>query len=186
MSRQVFHLLMGIAIAFFVYIQMLSPLSMFVIIVLGILISLLCTKKRVPIVSWFLDKFERKNQHPGKGAIFFFLGSLIAMALFPRDIASASILILAVGDSVSPIVGIHGCVKHPLNSKKFLEGTTAGFVSSFIVAMMVVNPIEALFGSFIGMTIEALDLKAGVRKIDDNLTIPMTAGLAMIIIRLLL
>jgi len=185
-NRQIFHLILGVFLSFSVYYGIITPLIILFLTLLGIAISIISTKKEIPIIAWFLKRFGRKNEFPGKGAIFMFIGSFIAAFLFSKDIASASIIILALGDSVGPLVGQYGKIKHPLNSRKFLEGSIAGFLSAFIGAMIFVNPFEAFFGAFFAMLIEGIDIKFGADQIDDNLTIPVVSGITIFLIRLLL
>jgi len=97
--------------------------------------------------------------------------------LFDKDIAMASIMVLALGDSVSHLYGLHyGKIKHPLSNKKFLEGTIAGFVAGFIGALVFARWYEAFFASLAAMIVEGIEVKIGTRQIDDNIIVPLVAG----------
>ena len=103
-KRQVFHLFLGLALAGLYYLDLLSPFAVFLGIICGVLISFISKRVDIPLISTFLDHFERKEMRkkfPGKGMIFYFVGVLLVMQLFEKDIALASIMILAFGDSVS-------------------------------------------------------------------------------------
>jgi dolichol kinase len=63
--------------------------------------------------------------------------------------------------------------------QKTLDGFAAGLIVSFAVALVWVPPYLALIGSVAGMLLELLG------TFDDNLTIPIGAGLAMLIVSIL-
>jgi dolichol kinase len=89
----------------------------------------------------------------------------------------ASVMVLALGDSVSHLFGLHyGRIKYPLSKTKFLEGTIAGFIAGFIGALVFLPWHEAFFASLIAMAAEAVEIKIGAQQIDDNLVVPITAG----------
>lgn len=137
-------------------------------------------KLRLPVVSNFIDAAERTEvieKSPASGALFFFIGSLFSLLFFSSNInvVCASILILALGDSVSTLVGRKfGQRKIFYNQAKSWEGTAAGFLFAFLGAATQVSPPTALIGALAGMLVESLPI-----KINDNLTMPVFAGLAM-------
>jgi len=125
----------------------------------------------------FVGSPEYEWNLPYVGPLFFGLGIILVLLLFRYPIAYAAIAILTVGDSVAAIVGaIFGKATLQINYKKSVEGTLSGFVSAFLVAMLFVSPIVAFVGAFIGMVMEALPT-----PVDDNLTIPISAAVAMTI-----
>ena len=108
LRRQFLHLAFGIVLVTLLYMQIFTLYHLLGIFVLGVILSKLCKHFRVPLASWVMDKFERpQNRHtfPGKGPIFFMLGSIIVVYFFPLKIALASIMILTLGDAVSHIFG---------------------------------------------------------------------------------
>ncbi|MEK6892018.1 MAG: diacylglycerol/polyprenol kinase family protein, partial [Nanoarchaeota archaeon] len=187
-SRQMFHLALGLVIALLLMHGFIGKNLILIFIIVGLILSYLSTKSKIPIIYNLLQKFERKNdleKFPGKGIIFYFIGVYISLLLFPREIAMASIMVLAFGDSVSHVYGLHyGKIKHPLSNIKFLEGTIAGFIAGFIGAWMFLPWHEAFFASFIAMIIEAVEIKIGAEQVDDNLIIPVVAGAVVWVIRL--
>ena len=93
-------------------------------------------------------------------------------------------MVLAFGDSVSHLFGLHfGKTKTILSDTKMLEGTIAGFVAGFFGALVFVSPIEAFFASLAAMVAEAIEIKIKAERIDDNLIIPFIAGSAVWVIR---
>jgi len=137
---------------------------------------------RIPILHKLLKTFDRKQdlEHfPGKGAVFYFFGAFIVVLVFPKNIALASIMILALGDSVSRIIGPYGYLKHPFHNEKFFEGVIAGAITGFLGAIFFVSWPLALIASSASMLIEGLDLRIKNFKIDDNLLIPIVAAVVM-------
>jgi len=92
-------------------------------------------------------------------------------------------VILAVGDSVTNVVGrYYGGVPNPWNKKKNIEGTIAGIIFAFMAASLFVSFSQAVFASIIAMFLESLDVQIGKWKIDDNLLIPLVAGMVMLVL----
>jgi len=110
--------------------------------------------------------------------IFFALGIILSLVLFPVPENYAAIAILTLGDSSATLFGKKfGRTIFSFNKGKKVEGSVFGFLSAFIGALIFVNPMKALVGAFIGMLIEVLP-----SPINDNLTVPIGSGLAMTII----
>ncbi|MFC1769262.1 diacylglycerol/polyprenol kinase family protein [Nanoarchaeota archaeon] len=184
--RQVLHIFFGLAIVFSVEWGLIGLLELWIIFLIGLLLSIASMKYRIPIIADFLDYFERdkeKGKFPGQGPLFYVLGSLLALALFERNVALASIIILALGDSISHLVGrFYGRIKHPLNSSKFAEGAVVGVIFATIGAWLYVPLTYALVGSVFGMVAEGFEVKYGWAQVDDNLIIPIVSGVAMVLV----
>ena len=189
LNRQIIHIFLGLAIVTLLKYGFIDEKIILFGILAGIILSILSRKIRIPVIHQLLRKFERKKElkkFPGKGTIFYFVGAYIALLLFPRDIALASIMVLALGDSISHIYGLHyGRIKHPLSNTKFLEGTIAGFVAGFFGALIFIPLTEALIASLAAMIVEAVEIKIGTEQIDDNLIIPLVAGAVVWMVRLI-
>lgn len=184
--RQLFHALFGIAIVLLLSKGYINAFLIAIITAAGLLLSLLSKKAELPAIAWFLDRFERKEERkrfPGKGAVLFMFGTLAAVLLFPKDIALAAIMILALGDSFSHITGrFFGRTKQPF-SVKLVEGTVAGIIFGFLGAVLFVGTIEAIAAAAIAMTIEAIEIRFRKTVIDDNLLVPLVAGAVIMVIR---
>ena len=187
--RQVFHLILGLVIVSLYLIGVLTQGTLLIIFFIGLITSLLSNKYKIPVIYWFLKKFEREKdlkENPGKGVLTFIGGSLLALVFFEENIALAAIMILAVGDSISHIVGKHfGKRKYLINSPKYLEGTVAGIFFASIAASFFVGSKLAFIGSAAAMILESIELKIGKTIIDDNLTVPLVAGLVMHLLQVL-
>ena len=188
--RQLFHIVLGVAIVLLLMNGLIGKNAILILIIVGFILSIISRKTRIPIIHKLLEKFERKNEieaFPGKGTIFYFIGVYISLFLFSKDIAMASIMVLAFGDSVSHVYGLHhGKIKHPLSNTKFLEGTIAGFIAGFMGAWIFLPWHEAFFASLIAMIVEGVEIKIGAEQVDDNLIIPVVAGAVVWLIRLIL
>ena len=186
-NRQIFHIFLGIAIVALLKFGFISKEAILIGIIMGIILSCLSRKIKIPVIHPLLQKFERKQElekFPGKGIIFYFIGVYIALLLFSKEIAMASIMVLALGDSISHIYGLHyGKIKHPLSKTKFLEGTIAGFIAGFLGAVIFIPLIEALTASLAAMIVEAIEIKIGTEQVDDNLIMPFVAGAAVWVVR---
>jgi|SRR3989338_8627138 len=186
--RQLFHVGIGLALVGLVYLEILTPFLLFLIIINGFLLSFLSKRIDLPLVSFFLDLVERPEQRrkfPGKGVLFMFIGSLLALQLFERQIALAAIMVLALGDSVSHLFGAtFGKIKNIFNGngKKLLEGTLAGTVLGFLGALIFVPIPEAFMGSVAAMLAEVVKIDLNDTTLDDNLIVPLVAGTAMLLV----
>lgn len=124
----------------------------------------------------FTLKFERKDANPFTGAMFFYIGCIIAFIVFPFNIASAAGAMLAVGDSLSTIVGTRlGRHKIGKTGKSF-EGSLACFAGSLIAGVFFIAPHIAVLGAIAAAIAELLP------RINDNLSIPVISGLVMFIL----
>ena len=187
--RNLFHLILGLLVVAGLYYNILDVWIMLAVVVVGFLLSTASRRRPVPLINWFLQRFERKEDLeggiPGRGALFFFVGLLLALALFEHEVVLASATIFVLADSISPLIGVKvGRVRHPLSDKKFLEGSIAGFIFAFLGAMLFVSPLEALLATFFAVVVEAIDTVNG-RRIEDNITIPLVAGLVITLLRML-
>tara|TARA_Y100000310_G_C20451924_1_gene701169 strand:- start:223 stop:807 length:585 start_codon:yes stop_codon:yes gene_type:complete len=186
-KRQSIHILLGIMIVLLLNFDLINATLLFFVFAIGLTLSLLSTKFKVPIIHQFLGTFDRKKDledFPGKGAVFYILGAFVVVLLFPKNIALASLMILALGDSFSRLVGPYGYLKHPFHSEKFFEGVIAGTIAGFLGALFFVSWLPALLASSFSMLIEGFDLRIKNFKIDDNLLIPVVAAVVMYVFNL--
>ena len=188
LKRQLMHIFVGLVTIALIYYDILSPFSLLLLIITGIMLSFLCKRVQIPIISTFLDHVEREEQRrkfPGKGTIFFFIGVLLSLQLFERDIACASIMILTLGDSISHMFGAQfGKIKNIFNGKsqKLLEGTLAGTLAGFFGALFFVPIPEAFLGSLGAMIAEVIKIDFNDTTLDDNLVVPLIAGTVMVLV----
>jgi len=179
LRRQIFHVLLGVVLVILLHFNIIGFEVVFLMLVAGIFISLLSSKYKIPMIEWFLENFDRKNAVlRGQGVLTCFLGILIVLLFFEKNVALASILILTLGDSFCHL-GKWGKLKNPFNNVKFIEGLLVGVAVATAGALIFVSFWQALLGSLIAMIVESFDLKIWKWEIDDNLLIPLIAGLVM-------
>lgn len=188
-KRQLMHITVGLTTVALLYYEILSSWAIFLLIVVGLLLSFLAKRIHLPIISFFLDHVERPEQmktFPGKGSIFFFIGVLLAVKLFERDIALAAIMVLTLGDSISHLFGAQfGSLRNIFNgnSPKLLEGTLMGTLLGFLGALLFVPYLEAIVGSAAAMIAEVIKIDFNEHTLDDNLIVPLVAGTVMLLVR---
>ncbi|MGZ4864603.1 MAG: hypothetical protein ACXV5H_07380 [Halobacteriota archaeon] len=170
------HLLLGSFLAFLVVTlphELVIACNVLLISVL-LISSFLYQKRKIALLTWLFTRFDRPGKFTASGAIIFFVGTLIAVLLFPPLIAALSILVLAVSDSLATIAG-HYAGKHILFRKKTIEGTLVFFACTLVILVRFVAPIEALLIALIVSATELITPK----YLDDNLTIPFITGLLL-------
>jgi len=175
-DRQLFHIDLGLGvIMLFVIAGQTAALAFLSASILAgvILIHLKMRETPIPIIDWFLARFERKGEVPGYGSLWYFVGLLLLFSLLknPAHVASAA-LILAGSDGLSTLVGVrYGKNPLPYNKNKTLEGSAAFFASSAIFAYALLGP-SGIFLAVFATVVESLPL-----GIDDNLTIPLASSI---------
>jgi len=139
-------------------------------------------------IRGFASKFERDMiPRPFLGAFWFYVGCGTAFLIFPLPAASAACAILAVGDALSTLFGSK-FGRHVLVGKKTVEGSVAFFAGAVLVSLMFVGAWAALAGSVAATAAELLPdtaLLSRAKKmglLDDNLLIPVVAGLVMVLL----
>jgi len=127
---------------------------------------------KVPIV-WKLYRSNEKDKLSGTS--YFLIGSIIAISIFSKEVASAAILMTTFGDSAAALVGIS-------YGKRWIKGLPdrawEGVFSEFFVNLVIgylflSNWIVALTMALVATIVETL-----IYKLDDNLIIPLFSGLA--------
>jgi dolichol kinase len=186
-KRKIFHMLAGFFLIFFLDLGIINLNLLIVVLVIGLVLVFVYKKFGSKIIGFFMNHFERKEEKfPGRGAITFLVGSILALFLFEKNVAYAAITILAVGDAVSSLFGMHfGKIKSPVNDKKLIEGTFVAIILAGFAASIFVPYQQAFIGAFAGMIIEAIEIKITKdTNLDDNLTIPLVAGLFITLLRI--
>ncbi|MHA2406246.1 MAG: HAD-IB family phosphatase, partial [Candidatus Hermodarchaeia archaeon] len=110
--------------------------------------------------------------------IFFALSIIFSLTIYAPSIGYAVITILTLGDGPAKLVGKKiGKTVLPYNKTKTLEGTVVGIFVSAIASSIFVPPIQAVIASVLGLVVESMPL-----AVNDNITIPLSAGLLLIMI----
>ena len=168
-ARKVVHLTFGLGIAVLIlYLPRDIVLGVIALAVLSgcILSDALSRGYYVPLVSALVDRLERRNVMPGKGALYFATSTLVSLIFFPTTIVVPAIVALAVLDSVATLVGLH-FGKRRIWGRKTLEGSAGGTAAAFATLMFVL-PLNLAF--FVALAAGVLEL---FTPVDDNLIIPI-------------
>ena len=121
---------------------------------------------------------SNERNHFVTAPVFLAVGIILVLLIFPRNIAYASIVIVAVGDPLAAYVG--GRFGRTHVGRKSLEGFAIGTFAAFALTLFLVPPSVGAIGSMVGMTLEL----AGI--LDDNLTIPLGSGTVMYLATIIL
>jgi phytol kinase len=165
--RKIFHIGFGLAIAALVFLtEKEIALS---ILLLGTLIGLIFTDAilkgyRVPAISLMVDRFERKGELPGKGALFFAVSCLFCVFFFPQEIVVPAIIAFSLVDGIAAISGQY-VGRHKIFREKTAEGTFTGAAVSFIILLFFLPAGLAALAVVVAGVIEL------VSPLDDNLLI---------------
>ncbi len=109
--------------------------------------------------------------------LYFAIGILLTLLLFPTPVNSAAIAIFTLGDSTASFFGrLISKTPVPFNKGKTLEGSLFGFVFAFLAGAFFVSPWLALIAATVAIIIESLPL-----PVNDNILIPLGTGLALIV-----
>ncbi|MFQ5532501.1 MAG: diacylglycerol/polyprenol kinase family protein [Candidatus Methylomirabilales bacterium] len=132
---------------------------------------------RPAVNRWFLRWFH-VAMRPGEenrvtGATYYLLACWLTILLFERTVAAAALLILACGDTAASIVG-QAIGGYRLRQGKTLSGTLAFLIAAFVVSLPFFPPTIALGAAFVGAVTEFLPI-----PLDDNMTVPLAAGISL-------
>lgn len=182
-GRKLFHGFFGVLVAAFAYLAPKEIAAWFLLasIAISFVISRAIKRRvRLPFIEWVIRTFERKKDienFPLKGTIYFLIGALISVLVYRTDIAATSIIILALGDCFSTLIGKPlGMTRHAHNAKKSIEGSFAGFVAAVAGAALFIPAKLAFIGALAGIIVESFDFMFMGLDIDDNLSIPVISG----------
>ena len=173
--RKLVHIIFGLGIAALVQFTPKSvalPLLMIGTFAGIILTDALVRGYRIPLISDLIDKLERENVRPGKGALYFALSSLFCLVIFEKEVVVPAIVALAVLDGAATLVGYH-YGKHPIVNGKTAEGTVAGILIAFIALLPLLSPLQAVISAVVAGLVELFS------PVDDNLTIPVFVCIAL-------
>ncbi len=181
MRRQAFHIGLGILVVGLLHYKLINATTLFIILTIGFIFSMLTKKYNIPVISWFLKMFDReKSNFPGEGAFFMVAGMFLVYGVFPRNIALAAIMVLTLGDSVAHLLGKGlGKRKFHKNTTKTWLGMVGGLIAGTLGAWVFVPFSLAFIGSLLAMLLEAIELKYMGYTLDDNIFVPVVAAIAM-------
>jgi len=141
------------------------------------------TGKKIPLLNkiWAITRRAKEKDKLG-GDVFFLIGAILVLAVFSTKIAIAAILMTTFGDLSAALIG-RRFGKHKLLKTKSWEGTITEFLVDIIIGLIVLvwysgygilNP--GIWVVILVMAITATFVETIVKKLDDNLLIPVFAG----------
>jgi dolichol kinase len=132
--------------------------------------------KNLPLISTITHQAASQSEYYGFTAapLFYAIGILVTLLVFPYPVNAAAIAIFTLGDSAASIFGGMIGIKMPFNKGKTLEGTLSGFVFAFLASSLFVAPWIAAIGAAIAMFVEYLPV-----PINDNILIPITTAIVL-------
>ncbi len=138
---------------------------------------------KVPLVHWLVRRVMRRHERRvvAMGPLTLALGAFAALWGLPLRMALACILIAAVSDSISAVVGSRwGHVPWPHNRLKTIEGSVAFFVSAVVCAAVYLRFDWAVRVAVIATLVESLP----AQDWDNFLTPVVTGCIATVLMRL--
>jgi dolichol kinase/phosphoserine phosphatase len=137
-------------------------------------------RKNLPVISVITRNAvsQAERYEFAAAPLYFAIGILLTLLLFPAPLNGAAIAIFTLGDSTASLFG--GLISKkplPFNKGKTVEGSLAGFFFAFLAGTFFVSPVLALIGAAVAMAIESLPL-----PVNDNILIPLSAGLALLLL----
>jgi dolichol kinase/phosphoserine phosphatase len=133
--------------------------------------------KKMPLINLITRRAASQNElyQLVLAPVYYAVGILLTLLIFPAPASYAAIAIFALGDSAASLFGrYYGHTLLPFNRDKTLEGSLTGFLFAFLAGAFFVSPLFAVAGAAVAIFIEYLPL-----PVNDNLSIPLVTGLAL-------
>ena len=164
------------------YGHVLGLFTLTIILVLFLIIDFIRikSKRKIPIFHIFWRKKESTRLG---GQVYFIIGTIIALAIFDFRIAVVAVGMTVFGDMAAALVG-KGIGSHWIKSipDRNWEGVIAEFVVDVLIGFTLLTNVWII----IGMALAATVVETLFTFADDNLTIPVFAGLVGQILLMLL
>lgn len=185
-KRKLIHLFsLNIPIWYIFLDKQITLIIMFAITLITVLLDI--TSKRIPVISYIWDKVfgEILRKHEKKqqkvilnGASWLVISALLIILIFPKIVAVIALTILIISDISSALIG-KKFGKTPFFVNKSVEGSTAFFVSAYLVVVayyFIYTPgtiflLAGLTASLVSAFFEAISTQV---KMDDNLLAPLS------------
>lgn len=161
-----------------------GPMLELVIPVTAVVIAADILRQVHPRLRAFYDRhwghLMRGDEHQRlSGASHVMIAMVLCVWLFPKPAALAAMLFLSISDGLASLVGMR--VGGPGWFGKSFAGSGAFLASALVIALVCLraHPAAAIVGPVVATVVEALPLRIGRARLDDNLTMPLAAGAAM-------
>lgn len=140
----------------------------------GLLITLVLEviRLRVGLDWWIYERLTREYERDNVAGYALYMIGMVAASAFSPAIGVPAMLMLTLGDPVGGYLGRGARRKPPV-------AIAAVFVVCLLVAIPFLPPGVAVLGAAIATAADAYQISIRGYVIDDNLTIPIAAALAM-------
>ncbi|TWT43927.1 Cytidylyltransferase family protein [Phycisphaerae bacterium RAS1] len=125
------------------------------------------------LFGYMLRSYEEREL---MGGTFVLLAGFLCVLLFSKPIAVTVLFILSISDSAASIIGIL------FGKARFMGKTIAGSAAFFVTALVIAavllpGRVGIIVVAAVAATlVEALPLRIGGWKVDDNLSVPLITG----------
>ena len=170
--RKIFHVALGsVFLAFIAWTPWLKT-PLLLLLFIGTLLSFAQSVMNIPVVTWILERFDRKDDTiPGEGIITFFSGVLLVWWIFPAEIALPVVAAITFGDPAASMVGnLLGGPDLPWNDQKTVSGTAIFMVASFGVVWALSGLSAAAVVAVFSSLVESLPFWRTF-PFDDNIAV---------------
>jgi len=189
LPRRLWHIFGGLSLAIA---GLLVPESIFLPALISATVAFLILELSRPkfpqlnrrFLTWFHPLLREKEASTLTGTAYLLVGAVLVFVLYEQSIAVMAMTFVAVGDPIAGMIGERW--GEPKTRGKSLMGSGACFLSC-LVAGGILSTIShvaislVVIGGLCATVIEFLSL-----QINDNLTIPLVSGGAMMLLKLAL
>ena len=130
-----------------------------------------------------LPFFKASERWQITGATYMWLSATFLVFVFDKDIAVLALLFLSVGDPVAALIGVRDHRARLFG--KSLVGSAAFASAASVAGVLVASHPDVMLvwwilpGAIVAALAELLPL-----KVDDNVTVPIAAAIAMVVLRM--
>jgi len=149
----------------------IAIMGLTVLLIVLLEIEYLRIEHQVRITGAISGLFRKHEKNQLNGAVYMAISCIIVFSAFDYKIAGLAVSMAVFGDFFAAMVGIFG--KKKLFRKKTFIGTTAGLLANLTVGYIVLSDYPLIY---ISMAVTATVIELFTNKLDDNLTVPVTAG----------
>ncbi len=150
-------------------------------------------KYKIPLISKLWKYKRHREKHTLGSDVFALIGIIISLAIFDVRIAVAAIFMTVFGDLIAGLVGRRfGQYKIPMIKYRAIEGSLAELIVNLLVGWLIIRtlvdgsiwwysftPISGvpIWPIIIVMALTATVVETLAHKLDDNLLVPLFAGM---------
>lgn len=179
--RRLFHMTGGVAVSV-ILLRGYVPEGLALVIlgvVLALMLGLDLVRLRHPETNrlFFLVFYRLASPREARGlasSTWYVMGISLTLAIFPLEIAAAAILVLALADPLASYLG------RRFGKRSLGSGTVEGTLVFLAVAFLVLALFEEIPVAA-GVALLASVVEPIPWRLDDNLTVPMTVGVGLLI-----